>query len=94
MQNFGLGPRKAALIISLAIPLAACSTSGRAPVNFLELTDVVEPLPGTKGKTLQDQRNIDLTIAQSCASGVLGSKQCDVHTKASAERKAELRAGK
>lgn len=63
-------------------------------MNFLELSDVVEPLPGSKGKTLQDQRNIDTVIAQSCSTGILGSRQCDAHTKASAERKAELRAGK
>jgi hypothetical protein len=75
----------------LAIGLTACTTLERAPVNYLELSTVVIDLPGTKGATLGDQRNIDKSVAKSCATGILGASQCDVHTRASAERRAELK---
>lgn len=74
-----------------AIALAACGTSERAPVNSRELSVVVNSLPGTQGKTLQDQRNIDRSVAGSCSVGLLSPSQCDLQTKASAERKAELK---
>ncbi|MBB4342160.1 hypothetical protein [Rhizobium leguminosarum] len=60
-------------------------------MNFLELGAVVSDLPGTQGKTANDQRAIDRTIAKSCSAGILGAKQCDLQTKASAARKAELK---
>lgn len=52
---------------------------------------VVAPLPGTKGKTIEDQRNVDRVIAQSCATGLLGTQQCELHGVASEARKAELK---
>ncbi|WP_221163355.1 hypothetical protein [Rhizobium lentis] len=91
MLNSASALTRALSITILATVLAACTTSGRAPVNSLELGAVVSDLPGTKGKTAADQRNIDRTIAKSCSAGILGAKQCDLQTKASAERKEELK---
>ena len=91
MQSFASVLPKVLSITILATVLAGCSASGRAPVNVLELTAVVNDLPGAKGKTMEDQRSIDRTIAKSCSAGILGAKQCDLQTKASAERKAELK---
>lgn len=90
MRNSGKKLIKVLLITIPAIGLAACSTSGRAPVNFLELGSVVAGLPGTAGKTLGDQRNIDRVVARSCAAGILGAGQCDTHSNTSAQRKQEL----
>ena len=88
MRNSGYVLPKVLSITILATTLAACTTSGKAPVNFLELSELVQDLPGTQGLTLDDQRRIDRTVARSCSAGVLGAKQCDRQTKASAERKA------
>ncbi len=81
------------LTTTLAIGLAGCTTSGRAPVNSSNLAGLVDPLPGTKGKTLEDQRNIDRSVAVGCSTKVLKPAQCDLQTRASAERKVELRNG-
>ena len=91
MLNFRFAPIKALLISTLATVPAACSISGGAPVNFRELGSVVADLPGVQGKTVEDQRRIDRTVAKSCASGILGNGQCDLHTRASAGRRAELK---
>ncbi|WP_292243136.1 hypothetical protein [Mesorhizobium sp.] len=48
-------------------------------------------LPGAKGKTVEDQNRIDRTVAPGCAIGLYNAGECDRHTKASAERRAELR---
>lgn len=88
MHNSGSVLRKALLSMTCAIALAGCTTSGGAPVNSLELSAVVADLPGTQGRTLEDQRRIDRTVARSCAAGILGTKQCDLQTVASAARKA------
>ncbi|WP_299800478.1 hypothetical protein [uncultured Ruegeria sp.] len=49
-----------------------------------------DALPGAKGETLKDQDRIDDTIARACAAGIYRVKLCDLHTKASAARRAEL----
>lgn len=94
MRNSVLTLRKVLLILTPVTLLAGCTTSGKPPVNFLELSSVVSPLVGAKGKTLEDQRKIDRTIAASCATGVIGWQQCDTHTGASSSRMQELRTGK
>jgi hypothetical protein len=43
------------------------------------------------GKTRADQLNIDKSVAASCSSGILNGAQCDLHTRASAQRRAELK---
>lgn len=91
MRHFVKSCKRVLLSSTLVIVLAACGTSGRAPVNFLELAPVVAPLPGTQGKTADDQRRIDLTVANGCNTGILGSSQCDLQTRASRDRKAELK---
>lgn len=48
-------------------------------------------LPGAQGETLRDQDKIDDTVAGGCATGVYKAAECDRHTKASAERRRELR---
>lgn len=90
MQNFGCALKRALLISTLVMPLAACTTFGRAPVNSNELSGVVSDLPGAQGKTIADQRKIDRTVAKSCSGGILDGRQCDLHTKASKTRRAEL----
>ncbi len=48
-------------------------------------------LAGAQGKTAEDQNRIDRTMAPGCAIGLYKPAECDRHTKASAERRAELR---
>ena len=92
MRCFGNSFGRGLAISGLAAILAGCGTSGgRAPVNFLELADVLAPLPGAKGKAARDQDKIDDTIARACSTGVLGTQQCQLHSKASVERGAELK---
>ena len=91
MLNLKSKLARALLIMTPVTVLAGCGTSGKAPVNFLQLSTVVEPLTAAQGKTLEDQRKIDRTMAGACSSGVLGANQCDEHTKASAMRKQELK---
>jgi len=50
-----------------------------------------DDLGGAEGKTLTDQNKIDRNMARGCAAGVYSSAACDRHTKASAERRAELK---
>lgn len=89
MRNFEFVPLEALLIMISVIGLVGCTTSGRAPVNLLQMAEVVEWLEGTQGKTLDDQRRIDRVMARSCAAGLKGKVQCDLQTKASAERKSQ-----
>lgn len=88
MHNSLSGLGKVLSIIIPVIGLTACTTSPRAPVNFLQMSEVVEGLEGTKGLTLDDQRRIDRVVARSCTSGLMGSNQCNLQTKASQERRA------
>ncbi|WP_245431536.1 hypothetical protein [Mesorhizobium atlanticum] len=48
-------------------------------------------LAGAQGKTLADQNKIDKTMAPGCAVGLYTPAECDRHTKASADRRAELK---
>jgi hypothetical protein len=48
-------------------------------------------LAGAQGKTLADQNKIDRTMAPGCAIKLYTSAECDRHTKASAERRKELK---
>lgn len=52
-----------------------------------------QALPGAQGKTAEDQRRIDQTMARGCGGGVFVAEACDRHTAASAARKRELRDG-
>ncbi|MBZ9719087.1 hypothetical protein LB519_14660 [Mesorhizobium sp. AD1-1] len=46
---------------------------------------------GAQGKTIADQNKIDRTMAPGCAVKFYTRAECDLHTKASAERRAELK---
>jgi hypothetical protein len=48
-------------------------------------------LAGAQGKTLADQNKIDKTMAPGCAIGLYTASECDRHTKASADRRGELK---
>jgi hypothetical protein len=48
-------------------------------------------LAGAQGKTVADQNKIDKTMAPGCAVDLYTPAECDRHTKASAERRAELK---
>jgi hypothetical protein len=48
-------------------------------------------LIGAEGKTVADQNRIDKTVAPGCAIRLYTPAECDRHTKASAERRAELK---
>lgn len=79
----------AAISISLASMGAACTTS--TPGSVPGLSGVMgDYLPGTRGLTKEDQRNIDLTVAGGCSGGVYTKGACARHTKASQERHADL----
>lgn len=91
MQNFANVSVKVLLLTMLAISLAACMTLQKGRVTPTEATEVIVDLPGTQGKTVEDQRRIDRTIAKGCASGIVSIRQCDMQTQASAARKAELK---
>lgn len=73
-------------IVALVLPLAACGIS--QPQDVPGLRQVVgNSLPGAQGLTLEDQEKIDDTVARGCAAGVYTGPECDLHTKASAERR-------
>lgn len=90
MRSFKSKPIKVALAMTLVISLTGCTTSTRAPVNFRQLGQVLDPLPGAQGKTRSDQRKIDETVAAGCSGKIISKEKCDAHTKASAARKQEL----
>jgi len=77
------------LYLSVAWTLAACSTLQPASVVGIDRA-IGDALPGAKGETLKDQDRIDDTIARACAAGIYRVELCDLHTKASAARRAEL----
>ncbi|RWL21992.1 MAG: hypothetical protein EOR57_06050 [Mesorhizobium sp.] len=80
--------RPAALLIT-ALLLAGCGTSGVSGVPALR-SALGSSLAGAQGKTAEDQNRIDRTMAPGCAIGLYKPGECDRHTKASAERRAEL----
>lgn len=83
---------KRVLPLTAALTLAGCMIS--QPANVAGVDRVIgDALPGAKGETLRDQDRIDDTIARGCAGGVYSIELCDIHTKASAERRLELRSG-
>ncbi|RWC28799.1 hypothetical protein [Mesorhizobium sp.] len=48
-------------------------------------------LAGAQGKTVGDQNKIDRTMAPGCAVKLYTRAECDLHTRASAARRAELK---
>ncbi|WP_245525151.1 hypothetical protein [Mesorhizobium sp. M8A.F.Ca.ET.165.01.1.1] len=48
-------------------------------------------MAGAQGKTVADQNKIDRTVAPGCAVKLYTRAECDLHTKASAKRRAELK---
>jgi hypothetical protein len=80
---------KAALILAMVV-LSGCAASGVKSVSGLRSV-LGDDLAGAEGKTLSDQTKIDRNMARGCAAGVYSSAACDRHTKASAERRAELK---
>lgn len=80
---------KVSLTSLSVITLAACTTS--APRNVQGLRQVTgSSLIGSMGKTLQDQNNIDITVARNCGGNVYTPAECDRHTVASQARRKEL----
>lgn len=78
-------------VLTFATGLVACTTSRKAPVNYQQLSTIISGLPGTQGKTEEDQTRIDRVIARGCSSGISTDKECNLHTKKSAERRKELK---
>ncbi|TPM51123.1 hypothetical protein FJ964_02960 [Mesorhizobium sp. B2-3-2] len=75
-----------------AIALAGCGTSGVSGAPALRAA-IGSSLAGAEGKTVEDQNKIDRTIAPGCAVEFYTAAECDRHTHASAERRAELKKG-
>ncbi|MBZ9761319.1 hypothetical protein LB553_10575 [Mesorhizobium sp. CA8] len=48
-------------------------------------------MAGAQGKTVADQNKIDETMASGCAVKFYTPSECDRHTRASAERRAQLK---
>ncbi|TRC78499.1 hypothetical protein FJV80_24465 [Mesorhizobium sp. WSM4310] len=79
-----------ACLLTSALTLAACTTSGVSGVTPLR-SALGNSLAGAQGKTVADQNKIDRTIAPGCAVKLYTRAECDRHTKASAARRAELK---
>lgn len=79
-----------ACLLMTALTLAACTTSGVSGVAPLR-SAIGNSLPGAQGKTIADQNRIDRTVAPGCAVKFCTRAECDLHTKASAARRAELK---
>ncbi|RUX96138.1 MULTISPECIES: hypothetical protein [unclassified Mesorhizobium] len=79
-----------ACLLTSALTLGACTTSGVKGVTPLR-SAIGNSLPGAQGKTVADQNKIDRTMAPGCAVKLYTRAECDLHTKASAERRAELK---
>lgn len=72
---------------ALVLPLMACSGISQ-PQNVDGLRQTIgNELPGAKGLTIADQEAIDDTVARGCRAGVWEARECDLHTKASIERR-------
>lgn len=69
--------------------VAGCSTLQPASVEGVDRV-IGDALPGAKGQTITDQNRIDETVARACAAGLYSTELCDLHTKASAERRTAL----
>ncbi|RUV82490.1 MAG: hypothetical protein EOQ93_11345 [Mesorhizobium sp.] len=78
--------------MTTASTLAACTTSAVSGAPALR-SAIGSSLAGAQGKTITDQNKIDKTMAPGCAIGLYTPAECDRHTKASAERRAELGRG-
>lgn len=76
-----------ALLLIFATMAAGCSTLPPATVTGLDAA-VGDQLPGAQGLTLEDQDRIDDTVARGCAIGIYSPELCDLHTLASADRRA------
>ena len=77
-------------LFAIATMLAGCGTSGVSGVPTLR-SAIGSSLAGAQGKTLADQNKIDETMASGCAVKFYTPAECDRHTKASGERRVELR---
>ena len=79
-----------ACLLTTALTQVACTTSGVNGVPALR-SALGNSLAGAQGKTVQDQNKIDKTMAPGCAIGLYTGAECDRHTKASADRRGELK---
>lgn len=78
-------------LLSAMILTACTGTSG--PVSVAGVRPVVGgELPGAQGLTAEDQDRIDDTMARGCSTEIWTRAECDRHTRASFERRQELRA--
>lgn len=64
-----------------------CSTLQPASVGGVNRV-IGDALPGAKGQDIADQNKIDETVARACAAGLYSVELCNLHTLASAERRA------
>lgn len=87
MRRTGLRHGVGAMMLVLI--LSGCSTSKPVSVSGLERV-FGTALPGAQGKTLEDQRKIDLTVAGGCSARLYSKEQCNKHTERSVERRKEL----
>ncbi|QPC93825.1 hypothetical protein GA829_26360 [Mesorhizobium sp. INR15] len=78
-----------ACLLTSALMLAACTTSGVSGVTPLR-SALGNSLAGAQGKTVA-QNKIDRTVAAGCAITLYTRAECDMHTKASAARRNELK---
>lgn len=81
-----------ALCFGAALMAAACSTLQPANVDGVRRA-IGQELPGAQGRTLEDQDRIDDTVARGCAAGIFPVELCNLHTKASADRRANQTKG-
>lgn len=79
-----------ACLLTSALTLAACTTSDVSGVTPLRQA-LGNSLAGAQGKTIADQNKIDRTMAPGCVVELYTRAECDLHTKASAARRAELK---
>jgi hypothetical protein len=88
-MRFSRALRQAVLSLSATV-LVGCGTSGINGVRPLRAA-IGSSLAGAQGKTVNDQDKIDETMAPGCAVNLYTPAECDRHTKASANRRAELK---
>lgn len=69
---------KALLIMTPAVMLAGCGTSGPADVDGLRRTVGID-LIGARGATDADQRKIDRTVVRLCSGKVWNRDECGRH---------------
>jgi len=76
------------VFLNAALMMAGCSILQLASVEGVDRV-IGDALPGAQGQTIKDQDRIDDTVARACAANLYSTDLCNLHTAASAERRAE-----